>query len=147
MEEFRCRTGDNIEEGDVIGIEGETGNSTGIHLHLEIREPDYTPSKHIDVAKYLGIKNAKGDVVVLDKELTREEKIQLIQKNIGWESRTTNYLFNDYKYGEEALEKLLNIDLPNELLDPVVEGIKAKLTVDTVQDVLGDASKLLEIRA
>ena len=44
----------------------------------------------------------------------------------------------------EALEKLLNIDLPNELLDPVVEGIKAKLTVDTVQDVLGDASKLLK---
>lgn len=108
LEEFRCRTGDNIEEGDVIGIEGETGNSTGVHLHLEIREPDYTPSKHIDAAKYLGIKNAKGDVVVVDRELTREEKIQLIQKNIGWESRTTNYLFNDYKYGEEALEKLFD---------------------------------------
>ncbi len=44
----------------------------------------------------------------------------------------------------KALEKLLNIDLPNELLDPVVEGIKAKLTVDTVQDVLGDASKLFK---
>lgn len=44
----------------------------------------------------------------------------------------------------EALEKLLNIDLPNELLDPVVEGIKAKLTVDTVQDVLEDASKLFK---
>ena len=42
------------------------------------------------------------------EELTREEKIQLIQKNIGWESRTTNYLFNDYKYGEEALEKLFD---------------------------------------
>lgn len=44
----------------------------------------------------------------------------------------------------KTLEKLLNIDLPNELLDPVVDGIKAKLTVDTVQDVLGDASNLLK---
>ena len=44
----------------------------------------------------------------------------------------------------KALEKLLNIDLPNELLDPVVDGIKAKLTVDTVQDVFEDASKLFK---
>lgn len=43
-----------------------------------------------------------------------------------------------------ALEKILNIDLPNELLDPVVDGIKAKLAADTVQDVLGDASKLFK---
>ena len=44
----------------------------------------------------------------------------------------------------KALEKLLDIDLPNELLEPVVDGIKAKLTVDTAQDVLKDASKLLK---
>lgn len=39
-----------------------------------------------------------------------------------------------------ALEKLLDIDLPNELLEPVVDGIKAKLVADKV----GDAAKLLK---
>ena len=44
----------------------------------------------------------------------------------------------------KALEKLLDIDLPNELLEPVVEGIKAKLVADKVEDTLADASKLLK---
>ena len=44
----------------------------------------------------------------------------------------------------KALEKLLNIDLPNELLDPVVDGIKAKLVAEKAEDLLGDASKLLK---
>lgn len=107
LEEFRCRAGDNVKAGDVIGIEGETGNSTGVHLHLEIRKPDYTPSKHIDVAKYLGIKNVKGDVVVLDKELTREEKIELVKEKVGYDDNTCRYIFDLYKYGNEALNKLV----------------------------------------
>ena len=44
----------------------------------------------------------------------------------------------------KALEKLLDIDLPEELLEPVVEGIKAKLVADKVEDTLADASKLLK---
>lgn len=112
LEEFRCRAGDNVKAGDVIGIEGETGNSTGVHLHLEIREPDYTPSKHIDVAKYLGIKNIRGDIVVSEeepiykKELTREEKIQLVKEKVGYDDNTCKYIFDFYKYGNEALDKL-----------------------------------------
>ena len=44
----------------------------------------------------------------------------------------------------KVLEKILNVDLPDELIDPVIEGIKAKLTVDSVQDTLGDAANLLK---
>ena len=51
-------------------------------------------------------------------------------------------LFDDQP--TKALEKLLNVDLPDELIDPVIEGIKAKLTIDTVQDTLEDAANLLK---
>ena len=44
----------------------------------------------------------------------------------------------------KALEKVLDIDLPDELIEPVIDGIKAKIVADKVSDTLGDASKLLK---
>ncbi|MBQ7890017.1 MAG: hypothetical protein IJ356_12065 [Erysipelotrichaceae bacterium] len=40
----------------------------------------------------------------------------------------------------KALEKLLNVDLPDELIEKVIDGIKAKITVDK----LADAADLLK---
>ena len=34
---FRIRTGDSIEPGQVIGLLGSTGNSTGPHVHFEVQ--------------------------------------------------------------------------------------------------------------
>lgn len=42
----------------------------------------------------------------------------------------------------KALEKVLDIDLPDELLEPVIEGIKAKLVADKLQDAAGLLKKL-----
>ena len=44
----------------------------------------------------------------------------------------------------KALEKVLDVDLPDELLEPVIDGIKAKIKADQVTDTLKDASKLLK---
>lgn len=38
MRELRVKTGDVVKRGDVIGVVGNTGHSTGIHLHFEVRK-------------------------------------------------------------------------------------------------------------
>lgn len=40
LESNRVTLGQKIEEGEWIGIMGETGNSTGKHVHLAVRETD-----------------------------------------------------------------------------------------------------------
>lgn len=66
LESYNVKVGDKIEEGQVIGIMGSTGNSTGPHLHLEIRKSPYHREDYIDVAEYLYIKNENGNVQYKD---------------------------------------------------------------------------------
>lgn len=44
----------------------------------------------------------------------------------------------------KALEKVLNVDLPDDLLNPVIEGIKAKLTADKLEDAAGFLKGLIK---
>ena len=43
----------------------------------------------------------------------------------------------------KALEKVLNVDLPDDLINPVIDGIKAKLAVDSIGNVADDLFKKL----
>lgn len=65
LKSYSVKENDSIEEGQIIGIEGTSGNSTGVHLHLEIRKAPYGRDDHIDVAEYLGIKNQVGMVAYI----------------------------------------------------------------------------------
>ena len=42
----------------------------------------------------------------------------------------------------KVVEELVGIDLPDELIEKVVEGVKAKITMDKVGDALGAISGL-----
>ena len=42
----------------------------------------------------------------------------------------------------KAVEKVLGVDLPDELIEKVIDGVKAKITVDNAKDALGALKKL-----
>ena len=100
LESTSVKVGQTIKEGDLIGIEGTTGNSTGIHLHLEMRKAPYSSKDHIDVAKYLFIKNQKGAVVMDKIEGMIDALDYLVEKG-----RIT-----DREYWEKAILTTRNVD-------------------------------------
>ena len=42
----------------------------------------------------------------------------------------------------KAIEKVLGVDLPDDVIEKIIAGVKAKLTIDKVDDVLGALKKL-----
>lgn len=61
--------GDLVSKGQVIGVEGSTGDSTGIHLHVEMQDISrfnnqwhwsYNKSDYLDPTVYMGIDNIEG---------------------------------------------------------------------------------------
>lgn len=99
--------GQRINEGTVLGREGTTGNSTGIHLHLEGRKSPYTTSDHIDIAKYIGIKNELGNIKLIDKEALKKEAMKKVQMKAGLEDKTIKFL-DSYEFNEDLFIKLAN---------------------------------------
>ena len=41
-----------------------------------------------------------------------------------------------------TVEKLLDVDLPNQQLEPLVEAVKAKINLDNIGDMIGGLGKL-----
>lgn len=56
MESRKVKVGDRVKVGDVIGVEGSTGKSTGSHCHFEVRKNGVS----VNPCLYLGIANAAG---------------------------------------------------------------------------------------
>lgn len=75
---IKVKVGQSVKITDVIGIEGNTGNSTGSHCHYCIRKNG--KGTHIDVSNYSGIPNKLGtynDGYVNNSSANTTDKIEL----------------------------------------------------------------------
>ena len=57
MQSCSVKVGQIVKAGDVVGVEGATGNVTGRHLHFEVRT---SSGVKLNTAEYLGVPNVVG---------------------------------------------------------------------------------------
>ena len=70
-----------------------------------------------------------------------KEKIEEITEKI----KNSDNLMAKFKAEPvKTLEDLLGIDLPDEIIEEIVDGVKAKLTLDKASDLLGGLSGLFK---
>lgn len=80
--------GQIVKAGEMLGVEGATGQVTGQHLHFELRKSYGDKYSTIDPANYLGLKNAVGvaEVLEVEKEIKivlngKEKTVKAIEKD------------------------------------------------------------------
>ena len=68
-----------------------------------------------------------------------KEKIEEIVEKISKDEKLQKQFKDD---PVKALEKLLDVDLPDAAVEKIIDGVKAKLTVDKLSDAVGVFKKL-----
>lgn len=80
MAERRVKAGQRVSAGDILGIMGSTGYSTGDHLHFEVRDG---ANRQLDAAAYLGIDNEIGVIGAHAAEL-EESSTAWSDEAVAW---------------------------------------------------------------
>ena len=70
LSKVTCSVGDKISRTTKIGVMGNTGNSTGKHLHFEIRNSSNKYADTISPASYMGIPNKTGTYNTSDYQIS-----------------------------------------------------------------------------
>jgi Membrane proteins related to metalloendopeptidases len=98
MSQRLINVGQRVEVGDVLGIEGATGQVTGSHLHLEMRKgttqcalPAQTTdpcnvATHIGIANAVGMYTAQIATSAASESVTDEEYIRRIVEKVGYDN-------------------------------------------------------------
>lgn len=60
LDSINVKQGNNVSRTKIVGIMGSTGNSTGTHLHYEIRKSCNCYGQVHNPAEYMGIPNERG---------------------------------------------------------------------------------------
>ena len=113
LSKVTCSVGQKISRITKIGIMGSTGNSTGKHLHFEIRNSSNKYADTLDPADYMGIPNKLGNYNSSNYQITNQVNTQTttqlpILKTLA---RNTNLRNNPTTQGSTATLYLKNTTL------------------------------------
>lgn len=122
LKERMVKVGEKVNAGDVIGIQGATGQATGPHLHFETRRG----IARINAATYLGISNAAGTYGAAAAVPEAEEKPKYVRGG-----KYTIKPGDRYTNGNEVPERLhdktftiLSVKEDRILLMPILSWVK-----------------------
>ena len=139
--------GMKVLQGQAIGIIGTTGNSTGIHLHFEIRTAsgfgnDIDPTSYILGRESLGIIDAEGieveeiDNITEDENINPQEEVTVTNDEIEIEETDEKELLNEEQNTEdknvENTEEMQNTNEP-ENTEEIEEEITKEEIIETDQ--------------
>ncbi len=85
------------------------------------------------------IKNVLGKVMGGDADFDIKE---LSEKAVDTIKGDENLLESFKKDPIKVVEKILNVDLPDEILEKIVEAVKAKMNLDDAKDAIGKIAGL-----
>ncbi|MBQ7301279.1 MAG: hypothetical protein IJW77_15750 [Clostridia bacterium] len=67
---------------------------------------------------------------------------ELVEKAVSTIKGDDNLLESFKSNPIKVVEKILNVDLPDEILEKIVEAVKAKINIDDAKDVVGKITGL-----
>ena len=83
LSKINLKVGDLVNRQTVVGIMGNTGNTTGKHLHFEIRKASDKYADDINPAVYMGIPNKVGNYNSQNYQIKEKNKPEQVLKTLA----------------------------------------------------------------
>ena len=91
LSKIYVKKGEQVTRATKIGVMGNTGNSIGPHLHIEMRTAEDKYGVVEDISKYMGIPNKRGVYYSSDYQLKSDIEYRAHIQDIGWQECKKNW--------------------------------------------------------
>ena len=111
LSQLLVKKGQQVKAGDIVGYSGNTGASTGPHLHFEIRlceQANFWDRCDADRQVFMRCVDPVPFIMSAMERanLNADAASWVLQKKVGLEAKTTDYLWHHYRYGDDLVVKL-----------------------------------------